>query len=603
MPSFNIGKLMRWLADTVSISVISYTFGSMTLLLGSVLYSFWLPSALWSHYADTHQLSWQESFSYEAKVYAALSPDYTVNGSSFFETAQLLWHIPPQSVENRYPLLRHKAVVNVPSRFLSGSNLDQRLYAYMFIQEAGQFGPHPNMSDPRLVSSRIPIVHWKGACPSNSPDIVTSTTRREERTPELQYVPGASWAIVLENHVYPWGDLPDHIPRISTSLLAGFYKPPLLRNDFTKNRPEIKSLATLNDRGLATDIYPLTVDVELELAGIRQGWVLARAHLEGHIRPTTKAVLVKQIVPAPWDPTKNATLTTTESVRSDGLVPLDAVRRLSVPLLLVFVLTRALIVVSLPLMVQLLPYLDLMPASKWTGVSRTTVAALFIGTVANDIQLVGKFGVHILWMRPSLFVVTYIVENMDDMTFAPLEALSWLLRTLFCHKSSAQEQITVATDKGVYDPAAPKDVPLSHTNLVDPVVAIRRNVDKVAMYWVYLLSIPVVVAAVVYHTLIRQEYSLSQLGLFKELSIGCIRIVQLVVWLPQIIVNYKAKSGSLVPVAFIIPTLIYFVASATFYQLSGYSISGEITVYSLPVYLSYVILFVQWLVYRKVKQD
>ncbi|KAJ2013702.1 hypothetical protein H4S04_000206 [Coemansia sp. S16] len=603
MPSFSIGRLMHWLADMVSISVISYSFGSMMLLLGSILYGFWSPSIFQGHYKDTHQLSWQEPFSYEAKVYAALSPDNTVNGSSFFETAQLLWHIPPQSVENRYPLLRHKAVVNVPSRLLSGSDLDQRLFAYVFIQEAGQFGPHPNMSDPRLVSSRIPIARWKGACPSNSSDEDISATCREERTPELQYVSGASWAIVLENNAYPWGDLPDHIPRILTPLPAGLYNPPLSRNDFTKSRPEIKSLATLKDKGLATDEYPLTVDVELELAGIKQGWILARAHLHGHIRPTTKAVLVERIVPAPWDPTQNTTLRRTELVCSDGLIPLDAVRRLSVPLLLAFVLSRALIVASLPLMVQFLIHPDSMSASKWMGMSRATISIMYMGTVVGSVQVTEGFGAPNIWALLGYFVVTYIGVNMDDMTFVPLSGLSWLFHNLFWRKSPVQGPITVATDKGVSDPAAPKDVPLSHTNLVDPVVAIRRSVDKAAMYWVHLLSIPVVVVAVFYFTLIRLENSLLQLLFFKELSIGCIRTVQSVVWLPQIIVNYKAKSGSLVPAAFVIPMLIYSVASAIFYQLSGYSMFGETTAYSLPVYLGYITLIVQWLMYRNIKQD
>ncbi|KAJ2253529.1 hypothetical protein GGI13_002648 [Coemansia sp. RSA 455] len=608
MSSFSIGNLVRWLADVVSKLALFYSFGSTALLLGSILYGFWSPSMPWGHYKDTHQLSWQEPFSYEAKVYASLSPSFPVNeSSSFFETAQLLWHIPPQSVENRYPLLRHKAVVNVPNLLLSGSDLDQSLYAYMFIQEAGQFRPHPDMSDPRLVSSRIPIARWKGTCPSNSSDEDTSATCSEVRVPELQYVSGASWAIVLENHAYPWGDMPKHIPRASTPLLGIFYNPPLLRNDLTKRRPESKPLATLNDKGLAADEYPTTIDVEFELAGIKQGWVLARAHLDEYLRPTLKTVHVEKLVPAPWDPTKRVTLRGAESVSSDGLIPLDAVRRLSVPLALVFVLSRKLIETSFPLAAQMLLHLDSMPASKWTGVSRAAIASLFIGTVANDIQLVGKFGVHILWMRPSLLVVAYIVISMDDMTFAQLAALSWLLRTLFRRKSlssitnqsSAQEQAQVDTDKGGPDPVASEVAPYSHSNCRDHVVAIRQSIDESSMYWIHLLTIQVFATVVVY----CQEYNVSLPGIVNDIPIGCIRIVKSVAWLPQIIVNYKAKYGSFVPMAFAIPMLAYSIASTITYQLSGYSIFGEISVYSFPVYLCYVILIVQWLMYRKVKQD
>ncbi|KAJ2061198.1 hypothetical protein GGI17_003233 [Coemansia sp. S146] len=555
MSSFSIGSLVHWLTDMVSKSVISYSLGSTVLLLGSILYGCWSPSTPWGHYGDTHQLSWQEPFSYEAKVYAALSPGNPINvSSSFFETAQLLWHIHPQSIENRYPLLRHKAVVNISSLLWPSSDLDQRLYAYMFIQEVGQFGPHPNLSDPELI-------------------------------PELQYVSGASWAIVLENHAYPCHGTPNHVQRTSTPLLAGFYNPPLLRNDFTKSRPKIQLLATLKDKGLAADAYPPTIDVEFELAGIKQGWGLARAHLDGHTQPTAKTVHVEKLIPAPWDPTEIMEFRSTTVVCSDGLIPLDAVRRLSVPLVLVFVLSRALIVVSLPMMALMLLHHDSMSASRWTGVSRTTIATMYLGAIVG--------------------------VTMDNMPFSPLAGLSWLVHNLFWRKlspittnqSPAQEQITVATDKAVPDSAIPEVAPLSHSNLVDPVVAIRRSVDEVAMYWLNLLTIPAIVTAAVYHTLLRQEYSLSSLGVPKDLLIGCIRIVKSVVWLPQILVNYKAKSGSLVPVAFIIPTLVYSVASAIFYHLSGHTMFGEIAAYSFPVYLGYVILLLQWIMYPKVKQD
>ncbi|KAJ2109629.1 hypothetical protein IW146_006272 [Coemansia sp. RSA 922] len=345
----------------------------------------------------------------------------------------------------------------------------------MFIQEAGQFGPHPNMSDPRLVSSRIPIVQWEGVCLSKSSDIVISAACSEGRIPELKYEPDASWAIVLENHAYTWGNTPAHIPRISTSLLGRFYNPPLLRNDFTKSKPKSKPLTKLNDKGLATDEYPTTIDVEFELSGIRQGWVLARARLDGHLRPTLKTVQIKKPVPAPWDPTKSV-------------------------------------------------------MAKFTELAYTT-------------------------------------------------------------------------DKGVSDPAAPEDVPLPHTNLVDPVVATRRSVDEVVMYYLYLLTIPTILTAIVYYMLLPQEYSLSSLGYLKEFLIVCIRIIQSVAWLPQILVNYKSKSGSLMPVPFVLHMLAYTIASTITYQLSGYSVFGELAAYSLPVHLSYVILFVQWIMYRKVKQD
>ncbi|KAJ2056456.1 hypothetical protein GGI17_006179 [Coemansia sp. S146] len=252
-----------------------------------------------------------------------------------------------------------------------------------------------------------------------------------------------------------------------------------------------------------------------------------------------------------------------------------------------------------------------MSASRWTGVSRTTIATMYIGTVVGSVQVSDGFGVRKLWMLVGLFVVVHIGVNMDDMAFAPLAALSRLVHDLFWRKSlpsttsqsSAQEQILVAMDKAVPDSAAPEVVPSSHSNLVDPIVAIRRSVDEVAMYRLYLSIIPTIVTAAVCYTLLPQEYSLSSLGYLKVFLIGCIRIIKSVAWLPQILVNYKAKSGSLMPVAFVLYMLAYTVASTITYQLSGYSMVEEITAYGFPVYLSYVILLLQWIIYRKVKQD
>ncbi|KAJ2061542.1 hypothetical protein GGI17_003020 [Coemansia sp. S146] len=133
---------------------------------------------------------------------------------------------------------------------------------------------------------------------------------------------------------------------------------------------------------------------------------------------------------------------------------------------------------------------------------------------------------------------------------------------------SAQEQTPVVTDKVVPHPAVPEMAPMSHFNLVDPVVAICRSVDAVAMYWIHLLSILIFATVVVY----CQEYNLSLLDIVNEPPMGYICVIQSVVWLPQIIMNYNAKYRSLVSVAFVIPTLVYSVASTIFYQLSGYSI-------------------------------
>ncbi|KAJ1814490.1 ethionine resistance protein, partial [Coemansia sp. RSA 2675] len=104
-------------------------------------------------------LAWQEPFAYEAKVYASLSPN-SPNHESFFKTAQLLWHIEPQQLANRYPVFRSKVNVRIPSQLRFNPNPGQGLYAHIFVQQTGRFNPHPDFTDPYLVSSQIPLVRW-----------------------------------------------------------------------------------------------------------------------------------------------------------------------------------------------------------------------------------------------------------------------------------------------------------------------------------------------------------------------------------------------------------------------------------------------------------
>ncbi|KAJ2742100.1 hypothetical protein GGI19_006864, partial [Coemansia pectinata] len=173
----------------------------------------------------------------------------------------------------------------------------------MFVQKAGRFNPHPDFTDPYLVSKRVLLAHW-----SNSTSKYADTT--SPVAPKLLGVSSASWAIVLENHSYTQHNFPSYLK--DTQLVAdvlklldvssaswdivlenhsytrhytpsylkavhghsntGVYSPPLLANTFTKGRPEEKPLVALKDTQLVTDVYQQTIDVELELSGIRQGW-------------------------------------------------------------------------------------------------------------------------------------------------------------------------------------------------------------------------------------------------------------------------------------------------------------------------------------------
>ncbi|KAJ2743444.1 hypothetical protein GGI20_003742 [Coemansia sp. BCRC 34301] len=565
----------------------------MTSLLLGILADFMsttlvLPEARVPSYQQrpARQISWQKPFQYEAKVYASSCPYLPSNCTSYFDTAQMLWHIQPQDVENMYPLLHHKATVNVPSTIRSGLDLKQELYVRIFIQKADQFSPHPNLSDPRLVSLSIPLMSWKGS--SLDKTIVdVSTTHMEDAVPELTCVTSASWAIVLENQPHNLlgslgYNLAPHKP-----ALANFYNPLLLRNHFTQSLPKVQSSVALKGNAVETGAYPLTIDVDLELSGIRLGWMLARARLDELISPVREYAVVKKRIPAPWNPRETAVVEQIELVETDGPIPLGAVRRLSAPLVFAFVLSRALMDAELAVFTLMLLYLLAKPASRWAGVSRTTVAALFLGYIAHAISRMCNFGACMPWHMLDL-VPIYILANVDDMSFASLVVPSWVIRNISWFKpSSVQQQAAVATEKADND---------------STVVDIRRSVDVVAMYWLNMLSVLAVAMGAAYMTLRQLGYFSSQSSICGLLTTRAV-FARRFAWLPQIAVNYKTKSGSLAPIAFIIYPLIRSVLATSIYHLSGYDGYRPVTAYSFPTYLCYAVMLWQWIVYRKVKQD
>ncbi|ORX72884.1 hypothetical protein DL89DRAFT_265064 [Linderina pennispora] len=86
--------------------------------------------------AELISLAWKEPFEYEAKVYVNNKPRSS-------RMPPKVWHIEPQSLANRYPVFEKRLGLNL-------TDTDTR-FMCVFIQKAGQFTPHPNISDPHLV--------------------------------------------------------------------------------------------------------------------------------------------------------------------------------------------------------------------------------------------------------------------------------------------------------------------------------------------------------------------------------------------------------------------------------------------------------------------
>ncbi|KAJ2824492.1 hypothetical protein GGI24_003391 [Coemansia furcata] len=197
------------------------------------------------------------------------------------------------------------------------------------------------------------------------------------------------------------------------------------------------------------------------------------------------------------------------------------------------------------------------------------------------------------------------------MTFAPWLALSRLLSKIFRRKpspgparsSSAQLLVLAAESKGGSNSADTSATSNPYFRRPESVIAIRRGVDDIAMRWINLLMLPVI-AMVALYLLVEQKIEFWSLEFIEGTMAWSSQVFYCAAWVPQIVVNYKTKSGSLTPVTFNLIDLASFVLGTIFGYLTGSNRAGGLTWYSFPAALCNAVIILQRIVYyRRAKQD
>ncbi|KAJ2028001.1 hypothetical protein IWW57_002360, partial [Coemansia sp. S610] len=131
---------------------------------------------------------------------------------------------------------------------------------------------------------------------------------------------------------------------------------------------------------------------------------------------------------------------------------------------------------------------------------------------------------------------------------------------------------------------------------------IRRSIDRVALRWVHLLGLPLI-AIVALYGLVLQDKKLLSLGFIASTSRLSSRAFFFVAWLPQVIVNYKTKSGSLTPVTLNSLLLGSSVLNALFDYMFGHGTAIDVAL-CIPANAGHFIIVVQRIMYfRKPKQE
>ncbi|KAJ2862487.1 hypothetical protein GGH94_004241 [Coemansia aciculifera] len=339
----------------------------------------------------------------------------------------------------------------------------------MFIQKASQFNPHPDFSDPHLISSKIPLVHWTGTT-SKLVDTKSLEAPNEEHSLELVGVNSASWVIVLENNIYSSSDIPSYLQFTHGFANTGTYNLPFLPNTFIKGNPEGKPLSV--------DVNQQVIEVELELSGIKQGQVSSKTREMGYLAAKDPELSQTTTLDSS-NSEQNKAYVIFEWTKGNDLVMFSQSKHSTVALLFSMVVYIALICVQLSAFIWLLVCLLLNPVTRWIGMSRTTVAIMLkasalsaLGAIAKykilaiigitrileEFKILGIFGmlvilgILVVMLMPGFAITAFIAAILGDMEFVLWTALSQQLSKFITIKitqdvvesSPEQKQVPVA---------------------------------------------------------------------------------------------------------------------------------------------------------------
>ncbi|KAJ1992074.1 hypothetical protein GGI25_004339 [Coemansia spiralis] len=583
------------------------------------------------------EMAWEQPFMYEAKVYISQLDSVPDDDGEFFDKAQMVWHIGPQNLENRYPLFRNSFTVNIPSSLYTTKPSRysfthvKPLFMFIFIQRVGQFTPHPNLKDPYILVGMVPIIEWRPQERITKRNGGAITTRIGDCTLFVQK--SVNLALVLETHIFKPSHFPPYLLRANNSRAeepynTDLYLPPLHSNTFTNNIAPMQPLEAAENKDGIT-IYSPTFNIDMEIRGIQLGWLSAKESLTN---------LAKSISEASTNKTAHVLLKTTEggipthSVVASFKGPLadkkaseflDAqgkaeqymVNKITTkgPLankrILEFLMHHsilavivagvcAIMVFILTLLVIRLQYkFYLGPISKLAGVSRVAIAIsclLTINDCAAKMYTIGILG-NLYEFIPLILNIRILFRFFD-----PLNKLC----SLFSRRSQPDnlQQLQVeAVDIGVKDDSLfGKEKP---SRSVQRIKTAREQVDSfinrsapICVPAIYgLLAIYVFIAGRYtdpWNYAYKSDFCAHQSGLLPILYS----------LLPQIAINYKVQSGSLIP-----PSIPFFKV-ATFCLVMVCRLAFKFEVYRVSFadyseFLCYLVMFGQWLIYLKAKQD
>ncbi|KAJ1941971.1 hypothetical protein EC988_006618 [Linderina pennispora] len=220
-------------------------------------------------------------------MYVSDREDWWYETDLFFQQATEVWHIEPQTVENKYMSLAKRVTIKVPEslRVKSASEMYKTLimspqsgdlYLHIFAQEAGQFTPDPNISDRHMAYRSCKIMHIEVA---NHPFTNLTEMEAQKRSDYARTTLVARqkvvWKLHLEDHEFtPHSFLSgletkyrfaDNLLEITKGRANFTYVPPLYSDIYDPQTGDTTYLTEYGDEDRAMPVYQATFDIDLEL--------------------------------------------------------------------------------------------------------------------------------------------------------------------------------------------------------------------------------------------------------------------------------------------------------------------------------------------------
>ncbi|KAJ1722446.1 hypothetical protein LPJ53_003130 [Coemansia erecta] len=364
-------------------------------------------------------------------------------------------------------------------------------------------------------------------------------------------------------------------------------------NSFTQNIPQAVELKQVSDGSARKQTYPETVDVRLELRGIKQGWITSKNTLIRIFEPDffTKPGSRK------GDDKNNAMRAILIALAT---IVYNFVARLSVTTLvtIIYCVLFACVTASLSIKAKLLFWLS--SSSRWVGYSRVGFGIYLVAGVFATITSVAVGGlsnvITLLILVPPLFLLLTMTETpMNPQTWYDALRQGVQASQRSSDNSGAYSMINLEEGEGEDDGQNASARP----QIKDPelVVSVRRDIDRVALWWTIRLLGPVFVLVFLY-SLFAHSSRKTQTGTFAYIMINYATTLQWCQWIPQIVINHRTRSGTWIPVLAnayeLAGTLLIVVAI----KISGLSLSFGNMSGELPNQIFNAILVAQWIKYR-----